>query len=238
MSEVILSVENIAGGYLPGISVLHGISVSVMQGEAVGILGLNGSGKSSFGRAVVNLLPYRQGRVILKGEDVSDRSTEELSRSGLRMMFQGGQVFKTLSVWDNLRLVMDSDFRQRMEMLRPVIPILGRKDSWLKGTMADKLSGGERHQLALALTLASLPETVILDEPSAGLSPKSVEVMYSLLEEVRIRFNLTILLIEQNISKAVNYCDRCLLIRQGMVDRSFARGELDAIEQVMFNSKK
>lgn len=235
MKEVILTAKGISGGYIPTINILHGIDISVERGEAIGILGLNGSGKSSLGKALVNLLPYRNGVIEYNGNDISRHTTEEISREGVRMMFQGGQVFQTLSVWDNLRLVMGKDFHERMRLLRSVIPILDNSETWLKTTMADRLSGGQRHQLALAMTLSSMPNAVILDEPSAGLSPKSVEMMYNLLHTVRERFDLTIILIEQNIAKAVGFCDRCLVIQQGTVGEQFVQGELRAIEDVMFN---
>lgn len=235
MSDVILKTDHIAGGYVAGINILHGISLQIERGAAIGVLGLNGSGKSSFGKSLVNMLPYRTGSLMFAGEDISNLSTEEISRQGIRMMFQGGQVFQTLSIWDNLRLVTGNSFKEQMERLRPIIPILDNPQNWLKGTMADKLSGGQRHQLALAMTLATLPSIVILDEPSAGLSPKSVDMMYNLLNEVKDKFALTIVLIEQNISRAVEFCDNCVLIQQGTIGKTFGRGELHEIEATMFN---
>lgn len=235
MNDIILKADNIAGGYVPDVNVLHGISLQIERGAAIGVLGLNGSGKSSFGKSLVNMLPYQTGTLLYKGEDISNLSTEEISRQGIRMMFQGGQVFQTLTIWDNLRLVMGDAFKDRLELLRPIIPILGNSQDWLKGTMADKLSGGQRHQLALAMVLATLPDVVILDEPSAGLSPKAVDMMYNLLREIREKFALTIVLIEQNISRAVNFCDKCVMIQQGTIGRTFGRGELHKIEATMFN---
>lgn len=235
MSDAILTVRNLVGGYVQDVDVLHGISLSVEKGDSLGVLGLNGSGKSSFGRALVNQLPYRSGTLFFHGRDISNLSTEELSRKGIRMMFQGGQVFQTLSVWDNLRLVTGDYFYERMELLSPLIPILASPAHWMRKTMADRLSGGQRHQLALAMTLATLPEIVILDEPSAGLSPKSVDTMYNLLREVRERFGFTLVLIEQNIAKAVGFCSSCILIQQGQIKQTFGQDELQKIEDVMFN---
>jgi ABC-type branched-subunit amino acid transport system ATPase component len=101
--------------------------------------------------------------------------------------------------------------------------------------MADKLSGGQRHQLALAMTLARRPKLAILDEPSAGLSPKSVEEMYKILQQVRERLGVTILLIEQNIAKAIDFCDRSILLAQGSIAYEFIDGDLVDVEKIMFN---
>ena len=103
--------------------------------------------------------------------------------------------------------------------------------------MADKLSGGQRHELALAMTLARRPRLVILDEPSAGLSPKAVEEMYEMLGKARKQLGITILLIEQNVSKAVEFCDRCVMLGQGAIRHEFVGDErnIEEIEKVMFN---
>ncbi len=235
MNDVILKTDTITGGYVPNVDILHGISLEVKQGASVGILGLNGSGKSSLGKALVNMLPYRSGTLIYEGNDITNLSAEAISRAGIRMMFQGGQVFQSLSIWDNMRLVTGGSFEEQMERLRPLIPILDAAKKQLMGTMADRLSGGQRHQLALAMTLATLPKIVVLDEPSAGLSPKSVAAMYDLLQKVREEMALTIILIEQNISRAVDFCDSCILIQQGTIGKTYERGELKEIEATMFN---
>ena len=103
--------------------------------------------------------------------------------------------------------------------------------------MADKLSGGQRHELSLAITLARKPKLVVLDEPSAGLSPKAVEEMYGMLERVRENFGLTIVLVEQNVSQAVSFCDRCVLLEQGRIIDEFEGNQLIMykIESRMFN---
>lgn len=236
MSDTLFSIRGAKGGYLRGINILHGVDLDIRQGEAVGILGLNGSGKSSLGKAIMNLLPFREGTFILEGSDVSSIDTEGLANLGIKMMFQGGQVFQTLSVWDNLRLVREKNDEKKYQDLCSIVPLLNQSEQWMKGMMADKLSGGQRHQLALAMTLASDPRMVILDEPSAGLSPKAVDAMYKLLDEVRERYNLTIVLIEQNVARAIEYCDRCLLLQQGLIGKQFSRGDIKNLEIEMFNS--
>ena len=103
--------------------------------------------------------------------------------------------------------------------------------------MADKLSGGQKHQLSLAMTLATNPRFVILDEPSAGLSPKAIVEMYQMLGEIREKLDVTIILIEQNIAKAVDFCDRSFLIGQGAIIGEFKNEEITEIEEIMFKNK-
>lgn len=215
MSEL-LRIKDLWGGYKEGVDILRGIDMTVAEGEAVGIIGLNGSGKSTLGKAIMNMLPFRSGELCFDGKDVSGLSTHELARKGISIMPQGGKVFQNLSVWENLEIAFSEDM-DGIIRLQGIIPILQEPRKALKSLMADRLSGGQKHQLALAMTLANSPRLVILDEPSAGLSPKAVEEMYELLRDVRERLKMTMLLIEQNIAKAVNFSDKCFLVRQGVV---------------------
>ena len=145
-------------------------------------------------------------------------------------MLQGGKVFENLTVDENLKLSGKAD-----NEIKGIIPILS---SNLGNRMADRLSGGQRHQLALAMALLSRPKLVILDEPSAGLSPKAVEEMYDILSKVKSKLGITILLIEQNISKAISFCDRSLLIAQGQIEQEFQNQDIKEVENKMFNSIK
>lgn len=230
MSEL-LKISGLWGGYKAGVDILRGIDMSVSEGEAVGVIGLNGSGKSTLGKAIMNMLPVRRGKIEWIGEDVTGLSTHELARRGLSIMQQGGQVFQTMSIWENLELATTG--KVSLEEIREIIPLLQSPKRELQHKMADKLSGGQKHQLALAMTLATHPRLVILDEPSAGLSPKSVEEMYTMLRAVRERMHITIMLIEQNVAKAVGFCDFCELLRQGQIVAK--NSSLLELEMLMFN---
>lgn len=232
MSEI-LKINNLWGGYQEGVDILRGISMEVQQGEAVGVIGLNGSGKSTFGKAIMNMIPFRKGEIFFEGENITSLTTSQLSHRGISIMQQGGKVFGNLSVWDNLQLASRSDISQIID----IIPLLQRPKKELQYLMADKLSGGQKHQLSLAMTLASSPRLVILDEPSAGLSPKAVEEMYEMLCAIRKKFVTTVILIEQNIAKAIDFCNRSILIQQGGVSKVFDSNSISDIEQVMFNRK-
>ena len=218
----ILEIKKLRGGYVKGVDILQGVDLAIEQGEAVGIIGLNGCGKSTLGKAVMNMIPRREGTIAFNGEDISSLPTHLISRKGISIMQQGGQVFQTLSVWDNLRIAVGQDIERKIDELKEIIPLLSESKQQLQGRMADKLSGGQRHQLALAMALATKPELLILDEPSAGLSPKSVDQMYQMLSDAKERYGLSILLIEQNIARAVEFCGRTLLISRGYITDSLS----------------
>ena len=239
--STLLEIKNLYGGYEQDVNILQGINLTMAEGEAVGIIGLNGSGKSTLGKAIMNQIPYRQGDIIFNGQSVEDKTTQELAQLGIALMHQGGVVFPNLSVWQNLQFAIGSAPRtaetQCITSLQSAIPLLHKPKKELMHTMADKRSGGQRHELALAMTLARQPKLVILDEPSAGLSPKAVEEMYGMLKQIRELIGLTIVLVEQNVSRAVAFCDRCVLLEQGRITDEFAgeRLVLSEIESLMFN---
>ncbi|MBO4531853.1 MAG: ATP-binding cassette domain-containing protein [Paludibacteraceae bacterium] len=236
MSEI-LKINDLWGGYTEGVDILRGISLEVQQGEAVGIIGLNGSGKSTFGKAIMNMIPIRRGEILFDGKDITSLSTSQLAHSGISIMQQGGRVFPNLSAWDNLQLAAqgnNSQFSIVNSQLAELVPLLQRPKKELQRLMADKLSGGQKHQLSLAMTLATIPRLVILDEPSAGLSPKAVEEMYQMLRDVREKLNVTIILIEQNIAKAVEFCEEDYMFSQGHVLKTFKKLKIEHINNELF----
>ena len=226
---MILELENIKGGYTKNVDILRGVSLSVEKGEALGIIGLNGSGKSTLGKSILNMLPHQSGTISLDGEDISLLSTSEIAGKGISIMHQGGKVFENLTVDENLSLAgkISPDFKY-------LIPLL---HEGIGDRMADRLSGGQRHQLALGMSILSHPRLLILDEPSAGLSPKAVDDMYSILSAIKKELGISIILIEQNISKAITFCDRSLLIAQGQIEQEFKNQNIKEIEEIMFNKK-
>ena len=238
--STLLEIKGLHGGYEKDVNILKGIDLTVAEGEAVGIIGLNGSGKSTLGKAVMNLIPFREGSIMYDGQHVEGRSTSELAQLGMALMHQGGAVFPNLSVWQNLQLALGSVSRtaeaQNFISLQSVIPLLQKPRKELMRTMADKLSGGQRHELALAMTLSRRPKLVILDEPSAGLSPKAVEEMYEMLGKIRKELGITVLLIEQNVTRAVGFCERCVMLGEGEIKDEFVGNRLKTleIESLMF----
>lgn len=230
-----LVIKNLHAGYVSGIEILKGIDLDIHDGEVLGVIGLNGSGKSTLGKSIMNLLPYRSGQLIFEGKDISLLPARELSRLGISIMRQGGQVFTTMTVQENLDIAFGNNTdKAYRELITKMIPLLNESSREMGKRTADKLSGGQRHQLALAMALATKPSLLILDEPSAGLSPVSVEKMYELLEIVKQTLNVTIILIEQNINKAISFCDRSILLSQGTIGKAFADlGEEEMRKAVM-----
>lgn len=230
-----LVIKNLHAGYVSGIEILKGIDLDIHDGEVLGVIGLNGSGKSTLGKSIMNLLPYRTGQLIFEGKDISLLPARELSRLGISIMRQGGQVFTTMTVQENLDIAFGNNTdKAYRELITKMIPLLNESSREMGKRTADKLSGGQRHQLALAMALATKPSLLILDEPSAGLSPVSVEKMYELLEIVKRTLHVTIILIEQNINKAISFCDRSILLSQGTIGKTFADlGEEEMRKAVM-----
>ena len=237
MMYPMLQLTHLSGGYKKGMDVIHDICLTMSAGEAVGIVGLNGSGKSTLGKAIMNLLPYRSGDIAFAGELMNGRKSSEISRDGIGMMQQGGTVFRTLSVQENIRLAFerneDSTHRERLIAMIPLLT-----DSKKANLRADKLSGGERQALSLAMTLAGNPKLVILDEPSAGLAPLDVLSTFRLLTTVREVLGTSIILIEQNFTRAVEFCDRILLLESGRVISEHRDKNIQEIEKQLFKNKR
>lgn len=236
--NALLEIRGLRGGYEKEEYILKGIDLTLLKGEVVGIIGLNGSGKSTLGKALVNLIPYRRSQLLqYNGKIIERKSTSELAQLGIVLMHQGGVVFPNLTVWENLSVArgrkVDKAYYDQLAM---AIPLLRQSKFNLMHTMSYTLSGGQRQELALAMTLLQKPQLVILDEPSAGLSPIAIHDIYSMLANLRVSLGLTILLIEQNINLAVNFCDRCLLIEHGFVRNEFKKKDINEIEAVMFGT--
>ena len=243
-TDTLLQAHCLSGGYRKGMEILHDVSLTVMGGEAVGVVGLNGSGKSTLGKALIGALPYFSGDIsltweqrdgIIVTERIDGMSTMEIARRGMVMMQQGGSVFRNLSVRDNIRLAFDREgVSKTKDLLYSMIPLLS--DPRKAGVMADRLSGGERQALSLAMVLSGGPGVVILDEPSAGLSPADVNSTFSLLSALRGELGMSIILIEQNITRAVGFCDRCILLESGRVVSEYCDKDIHQIEDKLFNN--
>ena len=236
--SALLEIKDLWGGYKEGVDILRGISMEVQKGEAIGIIGLNGSGKSTLGKAIMNMIPIRSGTIFFDGEDITSLKTFELAKRGITIMQQGGKVFPNLSVWDNLQLATLSNKSERRisnSQLRDFLPLLQHSKNELQHHMADNLSGGQKHQLSLAMTLVTNPRLVIFDEPSAGLSPKSVDEMYRRISSISEQLGISIILIEQNIAKAVTFCNYLMMLKYGNVFLSHS-GDFTELEKVMFNN--
>lgn len=215
-ADLALVVEGLVAGYEPGLSIVRGASLQVRRGEVMAVLGPNGAGKSSFVKAVAGLVPVSEGRVQLLGRDITRVPAHRMVFEGLAFVPQTENVFAPLGVGENLELasaVLGGSAMQRRQRLEPVwtlFPDLARQRRLLAG----QLSGGQRQMLAVARALIAQPRLVILDEPSAGLSPKLVQQVFTMLRQVRDS-GVTVLLVEQNVKAALALADRAAVMVEG-----------------------
>ncbi len=208
-----LEMHGVEGGYEPGLPILRGASLRVGQGEIVALLGPNGAGKSTLVKAAAGLVPIWAGRVLLGGRDITQVPAHRMVHEGLGFVPQTENVFANLSVLENLQLaaaLIARDRRRKLAEMFALFPDLDRQRSLAAG----RLSGGQRQMLAVARALVASPSVLMLDEPSAGLSPKLVGVVFERLKAVR-EAGVTILLVEQNVKAALAIADRAVVLVEG-----------------------
>ena len=211
-----------------GAEVVHGVDLKVERGESVGVVGPNGAGKSSILRAICGLLRPSGGEVRFAGRTLAGLAPEEIARRGLAMVPEGRQVFGTLTVAENLRLGTRGGDRTAVERLSGRFPILAER----AGQRADRLSGGEQQQLAIARALVGSPRLLVLDEPSLGLAPRLVDATYELLAGLREE-GVTMLLVEQNAARTVDFCERSLVVAGGRIRAEGSRVALQRNPQLL-----
>jgi branched-chain amino acid transport system ATP-binding protein len=227
----LLKVETLAVSYGP-IKAVHDLSVTVDQGEIVTLLGANGAGKSTSLQAMVGLLPIQRGQVRFEGVSIGGLPTEQVVRRGMTLTPEGRRIFSTLTIEENLRIGATAgrgraDFRRSWDEVMSLFPILAARHRQLAGT----LSGGEQQQLAIARSLMSAPTLLLLDEPSLGLAPQVVELIFELIATLRDR-GITILLVEQNVHQALDIADRGYVISGGRVVMSGSAEDLKSSPDV------
>ncbi|WP_128376383.1 ABC transporter ATP-binding protein [Streptomyces cavernae] len=209
----VLAGDDIVAGYLPGVDVLRGCSVRVGPGELVGVIGPNGAGKSTLIKAVFGLLRVRGGTVRLLGEDVTGRPAHEQVRRGVGYVPQLQNVFPTLTVEENLRMgiyLRPKEYARRSAAMAELFPVLATRRKQKAGAM----SGGERQMLAMARALMTEPRLLLLDEPSAGLSPVHQDHVFDRVKEIN-GAGVAVLMVEQNARRCLQICDRGYVLDQG-----------------------
>ena len=211
----LLAAEAVVAGYEPGLAIVDGASLRVEQGEILAVLGPNGAGKSTFIKAIAGLVPVWGGTVRLAGSDIEHLPAHKRLAAGLAFVPQTENIFATLTVADNLRIAGDqvSDARAAVGQIAVAydkFPDLARQ----RGLLAGRLSGGQRQMLAVARALVASPRLLLLDEPSAGLSPKLVDEVFARLSAIRAA-GVGIVLVEQNVRAALAIADRALVMVEG-----------------------
>ncbi len=208
----ILTVDNIVAGY-GETEILHGVSMHVEPGEAVTIFGPNGCGKSTLMKTIFGLLTPKQGSVVFEDSDITGMPTDRLIRMGMSYVPQTGNIFPSLTIEENLEMgafVDDTDVRSQVSEMYRIFPDLERS----RRQRAGSLSGGQRQMLAFARALMLRPRLLLLDEPSAGLSPLMAQLIFDRLRDIR-SIGIAILIIEHNIRTALEMSDRGYVLADG-----------------------
>lgn len=218
-----LEVEDLRAGY-GRIGILEGVSFSIARGELVGVLGHNGMGKTTLLRSLIGELPASRGVIRFAGQDVTHIRTAARSRAGMGYVPQGQGVFPGLTVGENLRMgelsvTGPSAVPELLQHFPILLPLLGRS--------AGALSGGERQVLALARALAGRPSLLLLDEPSDGVQPSIVDDIAEQLQALLASWDLTILLVEQDLKLVAALARRVLVIQKGRITAELAPSALE-----------
>jgi len=205
--------ENMSGGYGKGPDILHNCTIAVEKGEIAVIVGPNGAGKSTAMKAVFGMLNLREGQVRLDGQDITAMSPQDKVRAGMGFVPQTHNVFTGMTVQENLEMgayIRDDDFSSTMAKVFDLFPILKEK----RHQHAGELSGGQRQQVAVGRALMTKPKVLMLDEPTAGVSPIVMDELFDRIIEVA-RLGIAILMVEQNARQALNIADKGYVLVQG-----------------------
>lgn len=212
-TDIVMRAESLNAGYLPGINILNECSLEARKGELVGIIGPNGAGKSTLLKSLFGLVNIRDGRVVLNGEDVTGFKTNELVRAGVGFVPQNNNVFPSLSIEENLQMglfLKPKQFASRVAEMWDLFPMLAERQKQLAGS----LSGGERQSVAMARALMMNPSVLLLDEPSAGLSPVRQDETFIRTRQIN-KTGVTIIMVEQNARRCLQICDRAYVLDHG-----------------------
>jgi branched-chain amino acid transport system ATP-binding protein len=214
MTAAALEVEALEVRY-GGVAAVRGLTIDVRDGEIVGLIGPNGAGKSTTLHAIMGAIAPAGGDVRLRGTSVLGRAPEDVARAGVALVPEGRRIYAELTVEENLRLGLAGRRSQEggEDDLRAVYDLFPVVEEF-RGRPAGALSGGQQQQLAIARALAARPELLLLDEPSLGLAPKIVDVVFDALAAIRDR-GISVLLVEQRAQRTVAFADRTYLVANG-----------------------
>lgn len=209
----VIHVDRVDAGYLPGINILNECSLTANEGELIGIIGPNGAGKSTLLKAIFGLVSVRSGKIMLKGEEITNLKANKLVAKGVAFVPQSDNVFPSLTIEENLQMGIfqtPKRFNERFEFVTGIFPDLGKR----RHQRAGSLSGGERQMVAMGRALMIDPSVLLLDEPSAGLSPVRQDETFIRVKEVN-EAGVTVIMVEQNARRCLQICDRAYVLDQG-----------------------
>ena len=229
MSEPILSIQNLQVNY-GGIEAVKGISFDVPKGEIVTLIGANGAGKSSTLRAISGLVKPKGGKILFRGEDITGKNPTEIVSRGITLVPEGRRIFADLTVKENLRVgayLRKDDISEDMEWVFSLFPRLREREWQAGGT----LSGGEQQMLAVGRALMSKPKVLMMDEPSLGLAPIIVGMIFDIIRQINAA-GVTVLLVEQNAKAALDVADTGYVMETGAISFSGHGKDLLADDRV------
>lgn len=213
MTKTVLECNGIAAGYVKGLNILQGVDLVVKEKEIVSIIGPNGAGKSTLLKAIMGLIDISGGRFYINGIEKTNLATHKIVNEGIGYVPQVANVFPSLTIEENLEIGSWSLNKNQKESLKRIY----ERFSLLRDRKKDKagnLSGGQRQILALARALITKPNLLLLDEPSAGLSPVAINEVFSIINDIN-QSGVSILLVEQNAKRALSFSDRGYVLDQG-----------------------
>ena len=209
----VLRADGLIAGYLPGVNILNGADLYCQEGELVGIIGPNGAGKSTLLKALFGLVTIGEGTVLLHGDDVTNMRADQLVSAGIGFVPQSNNVFPSLTIQENLEMgcyQRPTSFKKRFEFVGDLFPALVDRRNQRTGS----LSGGERQMVAMGRALMMEPSVLLLDEPSAGLSPVMQDEVFVQTRRIN-RAGVSVVMVEQNARRCLQICDRGYVLDQG-----------------------
>jgi ABC-type branched-subunit amino acid transport system ATPase component len=209
----VLRADNLVAGYLPGVNILNGADLYCQPGELVGIIGPNGAGKSTLLKAMFGLVAVHEGSVMLEGKDITNKRADELVAAGIGFVPQTNNVFPSLTIEENLEMGCYQEpklFPKRFDFVTGIFPRLAER----RKQRAGSLSGGERQMVAMGRALMMEPSVLLLDEPSAGLSPVLQDEVFVQTRNIN-QAGVSVVMVEQNAKRCLQICDRGYVLDQG-----------------------
>ncbi len=212
-NKPVVEIKDLFAGYLPGINIINGADLVANKGELIGIIGPNGAGKSTLLKSMFGMVKVRGGEINLNGEDITGLKANQLVSRGVGFVPQTNNVFQSLTIEENLQMGLyqrPKHYEERLEFVTSIFAELGKR---LK-QRAGSLSGGERQMVAMSRALMMDPAVLLLDEPSAGLSPARQDEAFIRVSEIN-KAGVTTIMVEQNARRCLQICDRGYVLDQG-----------------------
>jgi ABC-type branched-subunit amino acid transport system ATPase component len=210
---IILEAENITAGYTAEVNILYEVDIRLKSGQIVSVIGPNGAGKSTLLKTIFGILKPSTGKISLEEEDITGLKPDKVAKKGISYVPQVNNVFPSLTIQENLEMgafIRDDDYSQRLNEIYELFPVLGER----KKQKAGQLSGGQRQMVAMGRALMVDPQVLLLDEPSAGLSPKLVDMIFEKIIDVN-KTGVSMIIVEQNAREALKMADHGYVLAMG-----------------------